>query len=113
MKSSILIPLLRQLIDTLQRLSSTDTNLDRLVNRMQLFLDNPYHANGTELRQVLDQLREILISYGFKHNQELPQMMFVIYEELDDLLHQAQILQHSGQSTAGTDVVASKGNKQW
>jgi hypothetical protein len=107
LKSSILLPLLAQLIETLHRLNFTDPKPERLANQLQLFIAHPNHANGQELVRLLDQIRELLISYGVKPNHQLSEMLFVIHEELQDLLNQAQIAQSTfDQSTAGTFVVA-------
>jgi len=107
-KSSIIIPLLRQLIDALQHLSSSNINLERLTNQLSLLLEYPHNANAIAMRQVLEQIQEILVSYGVKHNHPLSEMLFVIHSELEDLLTKVQLANATkGQGTSGSNVVAS------
>jgi hypothetical protein len=107
LKSKVLPPVLRRIIETLYQLSAHDAGLDMVINRLGMFLQHPEYANAPELMHTLDQAKDIAISYGVKANHELSEMLFVVKIELEDLLTQEKI-KHSteGQSSAGTDVVA-------
>ena len=107
LKSKVLSPVLRRIIETLYQLSAHDANLDRVINRLDMFLQHPEYVNAPELNHTLDQAKDMAISYGVKANHELSEMLYVVKTELEDLLTQEEI-KHSteGQSSAGTNVVA-------
>jgi hypothetical protein len=107
LKSKVILPVLKRIIETLYQLSAHDPRLDRVINRLSMFLEHPEYTNAQELEQALDHAKDMAISYGVKGNSDLSEMMLVVKMEVDDLLMQEKI-KHSteGQSSAGTNVVA-------
>lgn len=85
-RSQFLLPMLKNMISELTKMSMSDSQLNQKLYELHHFLSEPKEANGEELMATVSSMKDLASSYDHSLTANLPNLFYGALAEIEHMV---------------------------